>query len=116
MKSRRKFKKEGGKRAMLDALKNFDARRASLEGLVEISAQARIAENEFTTLGLEAPDWFEPTVASLRREIKTRTADARAARLRDLKNRREALKTPDEKRSAIDKQIEELEALEKSTT
>jgi uncharacterized protein involved in exopolysaccharide biosynthesis len=94
----------------LESLKSLDTKRADLESLVEESAEARIVESEFKELGIELPGWFEPAVSSLRREIKTRNQDALAARLRDLKARRESLKTIDEKRNAIDAEIAALEA------
>lgn len=93
----------------LDELKNLDAKRASLEELVEISAQARIVQAEFIILGVEAPEWIGLSVASLLREITLRTADAREAKLRNLKSQRAALATTQEKRDLLDKEIAALE-------
>jgi len=94
---------------MLSELKNFNRNSASLDEMVELSAQARVAESEFSALGVDLPAWFEPTVSSLRREIKSKLQDAKAARLRELKARRATLATVDEKRTQIDKEIAELE-------
>jgi hypothetical protein len=96
---------------MLDAIKNFDARRASVEELVETSAEARAIEAEFKALGIDQPDWLEPAVKSLRREIATRTADAREAKLRDLRARRSSLRSESEKREDLDREIAALEDL-----
>jgi hypothetical protein len=99
---------------MLNALKAFSSiGRLETEDLIELSAFARTYEAEFTALGVETPEWVTNQTKALRREIKARNADALAARLRELKARREALKTPDEKREALDAQIA---ALEKTAT
>lgn len=94
---------------MLNALKSFSAAgRLETEDLVELSAYSRSLAAEFTALGVETPEWVANQTKALRREIKARNADALAARLRELKARREALKTPDEKREALDAEIAKL--------
>jgi hypothetical protein len=101
---------------MLNALKSFSSTgRLETEDLVELSAFARSIEAEFTALGVDTPEWVRNQTKALRREIKARNADAIAARLRELKARREALKTPDEKRTALDTEIAELEKVATAT-
>ena len=94
---------------MLSELKNFDKSRASLDEMVELSAQARIIEAEFGATGTDLPGWFEPAVSSLRREIKSRNHDALAAKLRDMVSRRASLSTVDEKRAQLDRDIAKLQ-------
>lgn len=95
---------------MLSELKNFTASMASIDELVEMSAQARVIEAEFLTLGVDLPAWFRLTVESLRREIRTKNADAVAAKIRDLELRHDALKTPSERREALEAEIARLKA------
>lgn len=94
---------------MLDELKNFNPSRMSMPELVELAAAGRLIEAEFKELGVEAPEWIADNLKAVRREVKTKNADSLHAKLRELKARREALKTPDEKRSALDDQIKNLE-------
>ena len=97
---------------MLLELKNFNKTTASLDEMVELSAQVRIVEAEFGLQGVDLPGWFEASASSLRREIKSKLQDARAAKLRELKARRASLATVDEKRTQLEKEIKELEAAE----
>ena len=97
---------------MLLELKNFNKNSASLDEMVELSAQARAVEAEFGVQGVDLPGWFDATVSSLRREIKSKLQDAKAAKLRELKARRASLATVDEKRTQLDKEIADLEKAE----
>ena len=96
--------------AMLDLLKNFDANRLDMEQLVELSAEARKMASEYEALKVEVPEWLGIQTKSLRREIASRDADRKERALRDLKARRSTLKTVDEKRTELDKQIADLES------
>ncbi len=92
---------------MLD-LKNFDAKRATLEELVTASAAGRMLLTEFVDLSVDAPEWLEITVKSIRREIKAKSADRIAAKIRDAEARLEALKTPGEKRTSLEAELKAL--------
>lgn len=95
---------------MLDELKSFtSSARYDTEGLVAMAAFGRAYEAEFTALGVEAPRWVGDQLKAVRREIKARNADAIASKLAAAKARLETLKTPDEKRAALQKEIEVLE-------
>jgi hypothetical protein len=96
---------------MLDLLRNLDANRIDLTAAVELSACARSYAAECETLGVETPDWFDPQVKALRREIKSRQQDAIEMRLRSARARLDSLKTADEKRQALQDEIAKLEAL-----
>jgi predicted transcriptional regulator len=95
---------------MLDALKNFDAKRADLAELVELSAYGRALLAEFETLSVEAPEWATENLAAVRRELKSRNQDRLAAKLKAAKARLETLKTVDEKRTGVQAEIAALEA------
>ena len=96
----------------MDALKNFDlpADRLDVADLIGLSAFARIATDEYAKHGLTVPEWVTDKQNLVAREISTRSADAKAARLKDLKARRAALKTAEEKRVDLDAEIAKLEA------
>lgn len=96
---------------MLDDLKNFSPSRMNMPELVQLSALGRSVEAEFTELGVEAPPWIADSLKAVRREIKAKNSDSLHAKLRELQSRREALKTPDEKRSALDDEITKLQTL-----
>jgi hypothetical protein len=94
---------------MLERLRTFKADRADFDELVELSALGRILRAEYEGLGGEVPDWVDVALKSVRREAHSRQADAIEARLAKAKLRRAGLATTEEKRAAIDKEIEALE-------
>ena len=94
---------------MLTELKNLDVRRPDLSELVELSAYARSIEAEFEAVGVETPEWLAVNSKSIRREIKSRNQDRIAEKLRSAKSRLENLKTPDEKRTGLQTEIDQLE-------
>jgi hypothetical protein len=94
---------------MLSELKNFDARRMNLEELVTLATFGRALQAEFEALSVESPEWVGEQVKSIRKEIKSRNADSLAAKLRGAKAQLETLKTPGEKRRALETLIEKLE-------
>jgi hypothetical protein len=101
---------------MLSELKSFQANsRYDLEELLSLSSYGRALENECATLSVDPPGWLLEQNKAVRREIRAKTADAISQRLKELNARREALKTPDEKRASIDKEIEQLTKLRDQT-
>ncbi|SRR6266403_1115295 len=99
---------------MLTELKSFSPQRLDGEELVELATFGRIFEAEFGQLGVEIPEWVGNQLRAVRREIRTRNADAIANKLRAAKARFESLKTADEKRAAVAAEIAQLEELAKA--
>jgi len=95
---------------MLIELKSATLNRMDIDDLLELSAYARALENEAKELGVELPEWIAENAQSIRREIKAKNRDRLAARIKAVKARRETLKTPDEKRTALDNELAVLEA------
>lgn len=95
---------------VLEQLKTFSADGMELDGLVELAAAGRSLRAEYEVLQLEVPDELDTGLKAVRREINDRVADRKAARLKELKARRATLKTAEEKRDELDKQIAELES------
>ena len=94
---------------MLDRLKNFNAEQNGLEELMYLLAVANTLRTTYEATQVESPEWLDRSIKSVRRAIKDRTADDAARRLAELKARRAALLTPDEKRRALDEEIAKLE-------
>lgn len=94
---------------MLNQFKNFDAGRLDIEELVALAAYGRMLREEFEVHGLDEPAYVDVQLKALKREIHARNADKLEATLRELKSRREALKTPTEKKAEINRQIAQLE-------
>jgi hypothetical protein len=95
---------------LLQQFKNFNADRInSIEELVELAAYGRALRSEYEQLSLDEPEFLDIQLKAVRREIHARNADKLEANLKELKARRDALKSPMEKRAEINKQIQNLE-------
>ena len=103
--------KEKPMRSLIMDLKNFNSDGKDLDELVELAAEGRAFRAEYEALQLEVPEWLDNSLKAVRRDIRDRVADSKAARLKELKARRAQLKTTEEKRSVLDKEIEKLEAV-----
>jgi hypothetical protein len=96
---------------MLDVLMGFSAiNRMTMEQMVELSAYARQLEAEFKAVEVKEPENIVAQVKLLRREIKLRVADEKERTLREMKRTRASLRTTEEKRAELDKQIAALES------
>lgn len=96
---------------MLQRLKTLDVDRLiDMEELVELSTLARSLKAEFVEHELDVPEWLSDKAKTLNREINARNQDAIERRLRELKNRRETLETPAERKKKINAEIQQLEA------
>jgi len=96
---------------MLNQLKSFNAEAGSLEDAVALSAFARSFQEEFEKVGAEVPEWLPSKVKEIRREIRNRQQDAIEKALSDKKSRLLALQPAEERRKALQDEIERLEAL-----
>jgi hypothetical protein len=94
----------------IDALRNFNADRMSIEELVALSAFAKNLQAEFVTYSIDAPAWVSDQSRALSKEIKSRNFENLSAQLKEKKARLEALATPDQKREKLAKEIEDLQA------
>lgn len=94
---------------MLDQFKSFNAENAdNLDELVSMSAFGKSLRAEFEAQNISVPEFVDDSLRSIKREIESRVADRRAARVRELKAQREGLKTAAEKREQIDKELAAL--------
>ena len=99
---------EGGRKIMLDQFKAFNTEVADLDELVAMAAFGRSLRSEFEALNVSVPEFADDQLRVIKREIETRVADRRAARVRELKAQRDSLKTAAEKREAIEKELASL--------
>lgn len=81
-----------------------------LDEAVALSAFGRSLKAEYEAQAIETPEWLDNRLRELRREIKVRTQDVLDKRLREAKARLETLKTPTERREALEAEIKRLEA------
>jgi chromosome segregation ATPase len=94
---------------VIDELRRFDTEGTALEDLVALSSLGRVVQTEFQSLNVEEPEWLNPKLREIRREIQTRQADRIEKLIREKKSRLEALLPAEEKRQALQSEIEKLE-------
>jgi len=95
---------------MLDRLKNLDVQRPDVEELVFLSMLATAYHAEFDRLSVEVPEWLDSRSRELKREIRTRQQDNVDKRVREIKSRLDALKTPSEKREELQAELAKLQS------
>jgi hypothetical protein len=96
------------RKPMLDEFRNFNVDAATIDELVALSAFGKQLRGEFEAQKVAVPEYVSDNLNSLAREIDTRMADRRATRIRELKAQRDSLKTAQEKRDSIDKELAAL--------
>ena len=93
---------------MLENFKNFNADTTDLDELVALSAFGKQLRGEFEAQKVAVPEYVSDNLNSLAREIDSRVADRRAQRVRELKAQRSSLASAQERRDAIDKELDAL--------
>ncbi len=94
---------------IIDEIRRFNTDGTSLEDLVAMSASARAIQSEFAAVSVEEPEWLNPKIREIRREIATRQADRIERLIREKKSRLEALQPEEQKREALKLEIDRLE-------
>jgi hypothetical protein len=98
---RRKFKlfyPFRGALTMLQQLKNLDTDNAHLDELVALLTFGQQLQTTYATQALEAPDWLDEKMTSLRSKISTMRKENLERALKNVQSKKEALKTAEEKR------------------
>ena len=94
---------------MLQEFKSFNVEAADdLDELVAMSAFGKQFRSEYEAQNISVPEFVDDNLRAIKREIESRVADRRAARVRELKAQRSSLASAQEKRDAIDKELELL--------
>ena len=97
---------------MLDQFKAFNVEAAEdLDELVAMSAFGKHFRAEYEAQNISIPEFVDDNLRAIKREIESRVADRRAARVRELKAQRASLATAQEKRDSIDKELAALESV-----
>lgn len=93
------------------ALKNFSADSLSVDELMMLRATARLLRSEYGQQVIPVPEWLEDAERRLNRELYLRRQDELEKELKEARQARAAIATPDEKRNRLDQKIQELEKL-----
>jgi len=94
---------------MLEEFRNFNKDRLDLDDLVTLAAFGRLLRAEYEAEKVDEPEFVNIQLMVLRREIASKMADKRAARLRQIKTQLHGLKTTAERREDLEKELAELE-------
>jgi hypothetical protein len=78
--------------------------------LLLVQAQLRTIDFGHQELKIATPEWVIDQMMSISREINRRIEGDLKRRLKNARARREAVSTPDERRTKLDAEIVELEA------
>jgi hypothetical protein len=81
----------------------------TVEELFLFQDQLHVIQAGWQGIGLDAPEWIQDKLVQVETEIKLRVKAELQRKLRNAKNRREALRTADEKRNILDAEIAALE-------
>lgn len=94
---------------MLDQLKRLSVdNQISLEDLIAAEVLAVGVKDRYEGLNIESPRWLREKISDLRRAITAKVDEIRALEVRDIERELDALKTPQEKRAALQKRLKEL--------
>lgn len=110
---RRKAAEKKGVTTMtnLTDLKNYDAERLQLEDLIHLDATAKVTLASYADNGVDVPEWLSNTANRLKVDIRQRNRNVLEKRLSEVRARRAALATTEEKRAQAAAEEEKLTAL-----
>ena len=83
---------------MLQQLKNLDTENTHLDEMVALLTFGQALQTTYATQALEAPDWLDEKMSSLRSKISTMRKENLERALKNVQSKREALKSADEKK------------------
>ena len=90
---------------------NTDVEEISIEELILAKAQLKTIDDGYQDMKLDSPDWVIDKLSEVDREITMRVRSELMARLKRVKGQRAALRTADEKRTALDAEASALEEM-----
>lgn len=91
-------------------LRNLDVLRLDLDDMVELEMQATALSVTYERHRLDTPEWLIDAQRSLQRALRQKRDDLLALRLQEAKQRLQKLRTPEERRGALEEEIAQLEA------
>ena len=94
------------RKPMLEQFRSFNAEKAdNLDELVAMSAFGKQFRSEYEAQNISVPEFVDDNLRAIKREIESRVADRRAARVRELRAQEVSLQTAAEKREAIRREL-----------
>lgn len=94
---------------MLHQFKTFQADRMDLDDLIALAAFGHMLRDQYEKFGLEVPDFVTDNIKAITREVKTKTAATLESRKRELLSRKDALKTPAERKREIEAELKQID-------
>lgn len=91
-------------------LRNLDVLRLDLDEMVELEMHAAALAVMYERHRLDTPEWLSDAQRTLQRALRQKRDDLLALRLQEAKQRLQKLRTPEERRGALEEEIAELEA------
>jgi len=98
-------------RTLLNELREVATSGKGLDELMVLSTQAQALRNTYEAKGVPVPEWLDETNRTLNGRIAELNRDILEARLREITQAEEALKTPGERRAALATERQRLEQM-----
>lgn len=95
---------------MIRDLKALDPSTAAVDELILVQSLLKTLDEGYQANRADTPEWVTNQLSGVNAKIKDNFRAILEAKLRQAKSRRDALATPDEKRSKVDDEIKALEA------
>lgn len=93
---------------MMDKLKSLQLQRMDVDEMIELATWGRAMHNGYTHYDVPAPGWLQDSLEQLDGEIKRRRQELLQARLQEIRSRKQALKTREERRADLDAEEAQL--------
>lgn len=94
----------------VEFFRNFTVESMDVDQLVALHAFGKQLRAEFDTLGVDEPEYVDAQLKAIRREITARNADRTELRIREVKSRLDALKSPDVRRQELEAELAKLQS------
>jgi hypothetical protein len=95
---------------MITQLRSFNTERMDLDEMIALSAFGHSLRAEYEKLQLDAPDWVERQLRTLKLEIKVRVQDQLEKRRKEIESKLNQLKTPSERKTELNKELRQVTA------
>ena len=95
---------------LLHEFRTFDKDRSDINDLIALTAFGKLFRDTCDELNVEEPEFVDVQIKALKRTIRARVSDAKAARLRQVQSQLDSLKTPAEKRKDLEAEAKVLAA------
>lgn len=94
----------------LERIRSLQADREDIDGLIEMKVLGNLAVAEFKAAKLPVPDYLDDGMKTINIEIEAKRRDTLQRALKAAQLRRKGLATAEEKRNALDLEIQAIES------